>query len=158
MDRSCFNSVDIRRMPIRFFRKEGCLGGRCTFGYGAEYSFSMKDDVMGIEYIPLETTDSCLISNLTYLIMDDDFIFVQNGKTDQVFKFTRQGKFVCQIGRVGNGPGEYAPWTIENISLDVNKKEVFLNSRRLPAFVYSYDGEFLRTDTTTVEAVEIAIC
>ena len=24
--------------------------------------FSMKDDVMGIEYIPLETTDSCLIS------------------------------------------------------------------------------------------------
>lgn len=116
--------------------------------------FSMKDDVMGIEYIPLETTDSCLISNLTYLIMDDDFIFVQNGKTDQVFKFTRQGKFVCQIGRVGNGPGEYAPWTIENISLDVNKKEVFLNSRRLPAFVYSYDGEFLRTDTTTVEAVE----
>lgn len=48
--------------------------------------FSMKDDVMGIEYIPLETTDSCLISNLTYLIMDDDFIFVQNGKTDQVFK------------------------------------------------------------------------
>lgn len=116
--------------------------------------FSMKDDVMGIEYIPLETTDSCLISNLTYLIMDDDFIFVQNGKTDQVFKFTRQGKFVCQMGRVGNGPGEYAPWTIENISLDVNKKEVFLNSRRLPAYVYSYDGEFLRTDTTTVEAVE----
>ena len=44
--------------------------------------FSMKDDVMGIEYIPLETTDSCLISNLTYLIMDDDFIFVQNGKTE----------------------------------------------------------------------------
>lgn len=38
--------------------------------------------------------------------------------------------------------------------MDVNKKEVFLNSRRLPAYVYSYDGEFLRTDTTTVEAVE----
>ena len=154
MDRSCFNSVDIRRMPIRFFRKEGCLLADVRSAMEQNTPFSMKDDVMGIEYIPLETTDSCLISNLTYLIMDDDFIFVQNGKTDQVFKFTRQGKFVCQIGRVGNGPGEYAPWTIENISLDVNKKEVFLNSRRLPAFVYSYDGEFLRTDTTTVEAVE----
>ena len=47
MDRSCFNSVDIRRMPIRFFRKEGCLGGRCTFGYGAEFSFfDLKIDVM----------------------------------------------------------------------------------------------------------------
>ena len=154
MDRSCFNSVDIRRMPIRFFRKEGFWVADVRSAMEQNTPFSMKDDVMGIEYIPLETTDSCLISNLTYLIMDDDFIFVQNGKTDQVFKFTRQGKFVCQIGRVGNGPGEYAPWTIENISLDVNKKEVFLNSRRLPAYVYSYDGEFLRTDTTTVEAVE----
>lgn len=85
MDRSCFNSVDIRRMPIRFFRKEGCLGGRCTFGYGAEYSFSMKDDVMGIEYIPLETTDSCLISNLTYLIMDDD---------SSLFKMVRQTRYL----------------------------------------------------------------
>mgnify|MGYP001251131227 FL=1 len=154
MDRSCFNSVDIRRMPIRFFRKEDVWVADVRSAMEQNTPFSMKDDVMGIEYIPLETTDSCLISNLTYLIMDDDFIFVQNGKTDQVFKFTRQGKFVCQIGRVGNGPGEYAPWTIENISLDVNKKEVFLNSRRLPAYVYSYDGEFLRTDTTTVEAVE----
>ena len=63
--------------------------------------FSMKEDVVGIEYIPLETTDSCLISNVTYLVMDDDFIFIQNGKTDQIFKFTRQGKFVCQIGRMG---------------------------------------------------------
>ena len=154
MDRSCFNSVDIRRMPICFFRKKDVWVADVRSAMEQNTPFSMKDDVMGIEYIPLETTDSCLISNLTYLIMDDDFIFVQNGKTDQVFKFTRQGKFVCQIGRVGNGPGEYAPWTIENISLDVNKKEVFLNSRRLPAFVYSYDGEFLRTDTTTVEAVE----
>lgn len=50
--------------------------------------FSMKEDVMGIEYIPLETTDSCLISNVTYLVMDDDFIFLQNGKTDQIFKLT----------------------------------------------------------------------
>lgn len=85
--------------------------------------------------------------------MDDDFIFLQNGKTDQIFKFTRQGKFVCQVGKMGNGPGEYPPYSIENISLDVNKKEVFLNSKLFPAFVYSYDGEFLRTDSTTVEAV-----
>ena len=29
-----------------------------------ESHFSMKDDVKSIEYIPLETTDECLISNI----------------------------------------------------------------------------------------------
>ena len=43
--------------------------------------FSMKEDVVGIEYIPLETTDSCLISNVTYLVMDDDSLFKMGRRT-----------------------------------------------------------------------------
>lgn len=35
-----------------------------------ESFFSMKDDVKSIEYIPLETTDSCLISNIISLIAE----------------------------------------------------------------------------------------
>lgn len=118
-----------------------------------ETPFSMKEDVTGIEYIPLETTDSCLISNIVELIMDDDFIFVHNGKTDRIFQFTPQGKFVRQLGMMGNGPGEYAPWTVENLALNSRKKEIFLHRRRLPALVYSYSGAYLRTDTTLEESV-----
>ena len=40
-----------------------------------ESPFSMKEDVESIEYIPLETTDSCLISNTSSLIADDNYIF-----------------------------------------------------------------------------------
>lgn len=118
-----------------------------------ETPVSMKEDVAGIEYIPLEMTDSCLISNVTGLIMDDEFIFVQNGKTDQNFQFTRQGKFVREVGKVGEGSGEYAPYTVGESSLDSKKREIYLNRDRLPAMVYSYDGEFLRADTTIAEFV-----
>lgn len=116
-----------------------------------ESPFSMKDDVKSIEYIPLETTDSCLVSNITSLIADDDYIFLGNGKTSQVFQFNRQGKFIRQIGRVGEGPGEYAPYSVYNLSLNHSQKEIYLNRTYQPALVYAYDGTFLRADTTFKE-------
>lgn len=110
-------------------------------------------DVASVSYVPLETTDSCLISNVSNLVMDDEFIFVENGKTQQIFQFTREGKFVRQLGRAGNGPGEYAPYAIESMTLDSSRREIYLNARQLPAWVYSYDGTFLRRDTLVSQAV-----
>lgn len=118
-----------------------------------ETPISMAEDISGIEYIPLETTDSCLISNITGLIMDDESIFVQNGRTQQIFQFTRQGQFVREVGKVGEGPGEYAPYTIEYLSLDSGQKELYANRHGLPGMVFSYDGEFLRLDTAIAESV-----
>lgn len=118
-----------------------------------ETPVSLKEDVASVSYVPLETTDSCLISNVSNLVMDDEFIFVENGKTQQIFQFTREGKFVRQLGRAGNGPGEYAPYAIESVTLDSSRREVYLNARQLPAWVYSYDGTFLRRDTLVSQAV-----
>ena len=118
-----------------------------------ESSFSMKEEVESIEYIPLETTDSCLISNTLSLIADDDYIFLYNGKTTQVFQFNRKGKFIRQIGRVGEGPGEYAPYSISELSLNSAQQEIYLSRRNLPALVYAYDGTFLRADTTYRESI-----
>lgn len=138
---------------LRSPEKDGVWVADVRSAIQKETPVSMKEDVEGIEYIPLETTDSCLISNVTALIMDDEFIFVQNGKTDQNFLFTRQGKFVREVGKVGEGPGEYPPYTVLDPALDTKKREIYLNRYRLPAMVYSYDGEFLRTDTTITEFV-----
>lgn len=118
-----------------------------------ETPVSLKEDVASVSYVPLETTDSCLISNVSNLVMDDEFIFVENGKTQQIFLFTREGKFVRQLGRAGNGPGEYAPYAIESMTLDSSRREIYLNARQLPAWVYSYDGTFLRRDTLVSQAV-----
>ena len=118
-----------------------------------ESPFSMKEDVESIEYIPLETNDSCLISNTISLTADDDYIFLYNGKTKQVFQFNRKGKFIRQIGRVGEGPGEYAPYSISEFSLNSVQQEIYLSRRNLPALVYAYDGTFLRADTVYKESI-----
>ena len=69
-----------------------------------EAPISMKEDVESIEYVPLETTDSCLISNLMNLQVTADYMFMYNGKTEEVLQFNREGKFIRKIGCQGNGP------------------------------------------------------
>lgn len=118
-----------------------------------ETPFSMKEDVEGIEYIPLETTDSSLVSNIASLVMNDEFIFLQNGRTQQIFQYSRRGKFIREIGKVGEGPGEYAPYEVEEISLDDEKREIYLHRHARPGMIFSYGGVFLRVDTATAEAV-----
>ena len=118
-----------------------------------ESPFSIKDDVKSIEYIPLETTDECLISNIIDLKADDNYLFIQNGKTSEILAFNRQGKFIRKIGKAGQGPGEYTPFSVSSISLDPEKKEIYLNIRNAPALIYSYHGDYLRKDTTASKGI-----
>lgn len=69
-----------------------------------ETPISMKEDVVSIQYIPLETTDSCLISNLLNLQVTTDYMFMYNGKTEEVLQFDRRvssyvGSAAREMGR-----------------------------------------------------------
>ena len=115
-----------------------------------ETPISMKEDVVSIQYIPLETTDSCLISNLLNLQVTTDYMFMYNGKTEEVLQFDRKGKFIRRVGRQGNGPGEYS--MISELAVDDSNKELSIFQYGGDALVYSYDGSFLRNDTTVKQA------
>ena len=115
-----------------------------------ETPISMKEDVVSIQYIPLETTDSCLISNLLNLQVTTDYMFMYNGKTEEVLQFDRKGKFIRRVGRQGNGPGEYS--MISELAVDDSNKELSIFQYGGDALVYSYDGTFLRNDTTVKQA------
>lgn len=110
-------------------------------------SISLKDDVAKVEYIPLETADSCLISNILSLQICKDYIFVYNGKTDQVLQFGRDGHFIRTVGRAGSGPGEYT--NVNEIYADSQRSELYIfSSGRKAPLIYSFDGAFLRQDST----------
>lgn len=111
-----------------------------------ESSISLKNDVENIEYIPLETNDSCLISNLLSLQVSKDFLFMYNGKNGQVLQFDKKGKFIRRISRRGNGPGEYG--MISELVVDNNQKELFVFQYGGPVMVYSFEGDYLRSDST----------
>lgn len=68
--------------------------------------------VNGIEFIPLETTDSSLIGEVKGLVVTDDKIFV-NSAREEILCFDISGKFLFRVGRIGRAPGEYiSPYSI----------------------------------------------
>lgn len=108
-------------------------------------SISIKKEVEHVEYIPLETNDSCLISNLLNLQVSDDYLFMYNGKTKQVLQFDRAGKFVRPIGRLGKGPGEYG--LVTELAIDSGRSELSVFQYGDSRLIYSFDGVFLRKDS-----------
>ncbi len=80
-----------------------------------------------ITYIPLETNASCLIKKIDKLIFEGGSYFLgsinklqlpKEGKpyyaplSTELYRFSKNGEFICQIGREGRAPSEYN--TIKN--------------------------------------------
>jgi hypothetical protein len=59
-----------------------------------------------ITFIPLETTDECLIGNYCVIYFFKDYI-VTIDNIHQIFLFDKTGKYIRKIGNKGQGPGEY---------------------------------------------------
>ena len=76
---------------------------------GMEKLTELKVSDLGktIRYIPLETTDSCLIGDFPNIKLLDDKIMVYNGK--QCLLFDKEtGKFICSVGHRGDDPEAYS--------------------------------------------------
>lgn len=66
-----------------------------------------SDLVKEMHYIPLETTDSCLIGNNPKIKILENKIMVTTNK--QCLLFDKQnGQFLCQVGHLGNDPKAYS--------------------------------------------------
>lgn len=59
-----------------------------------------------MDFVPLETLDSFLISKVIQMKCTDSLIFI-NDNRHRVLVFSKDGKFKNQIGNNGSGPGEY---------------------------------------------------
>ena len=59
-----------------------------------------------VHYVPLETTDSCLIGNNPNLLLLDKHIVVFFGKECLLFS-KDNGKFICKVGHAGDDPEAY---------------------------------------------------
>jgi len=81
-----------------------------------------------IDYIPLETNDSCLISGIGKLLIHDDMLYVldnQFGKT--ILIFNKKGRYINSIGSYGKGRGESLG--IDDFIIDKNDEKLFILDR-----------------------------
>lgn len=65
-------------------------------------------DSIDFKFIPLETTEECLIGHISDIKIVDDKIFIGDiHKSNAVFVFDMNGKFITKVGEIGNGPNQY---------------------------------------------------
>ena len=83
----------------------------------------IKDEII-CKFIPLQTTDECLFEDIRAIDIVEDNIYIIDRKGDHLFVFDLSGKFITQIGKRGDGPGEYLLLT--NFHVDKEKQIITL--------------------------------
>lgn len=77
-----------------------------------------------IEYIPLETSDSCLVGSVSRIEFYNNTFLILDLKANSVWVFERNGNFKARIGTEGQGPGEYA--RLEGVYVDTLAKKILM--------------------------------
>lgn len=92
--------------------------------------------------IPLETNESCLIGQIDQIFVANDELFILDSRSAKsVFVFTKNGKFIRKIGKLGRGPGEYtSPSTFK---INDKRKEIYILDRNYQVIHrYDYTGRY----------------
>ncbi|MDR1719983.1 MAG: 6-bladed beta-propeller, partial [Dysgonamonadaceae bacterium] len=101
--------------------------------------FYPSDQIDGCRFVPLETSDSCLLSWIEKIIFANNLIFIFDGNLDKIFVFDMFGKFQNEIGQIGQGPDELL--SVCGFYVNEEKKYVgVLDILKHKIFRYSFDG------------------
>ena len=106
-----------------------------------QYYFS---DIFQIEaMVPLETSADFFVSKSPKVVTVDGNYYIHEKKLSGLYVFNTNGRFLHQIGKLGQGPGEY--YKISDFDIDKEKQQVLVYSNSDRAvMVYSLEGEFIK--------------
>lgn len=105
---------------------------------------NVSDVFSSVDFIKLETPKESLLTYPADIQLVDDYLIIFDG-TRKIYVYTKDGKFVRQIGRFGRGPGEY----IQLADMIVDKQNHLIEiyedfTRRI--LVYDFNGKFIKTN------------
>lgn len=95
-------------------------------------------------FIPLETSDLGLIGEITQIETFLDRYYIYDKKTKKLKVFNSNGKYLFDIGKEGEGPGEYQGICSFYINEKENKIGIF-DPLKMAVHEYNLNGDFLQT-------------
>ena len=106
-----------------------------------EGDLRMSDLIESVEYIPLETTDECLIGDGVRYDFNDEYIIAGDLHGEAVYLFNRKGKFIRAIGGKGPGPQEFT--YIGKLWINSEDQNIMVSCGKILHF--NYKGDYLYT-------------
>ncbi len=100
-------------------------------------------DFMDVEYIPLASAEGFINQGVVKAIGDDILLVTNRIMDGDIFVFTRTGKGVRKINRLGRSGEEYSQ--ITEIVLDEDNNEMFIIDYPARKVVYDLYGNFKRS-------------
>lgn len=99
--------------------------------------FTFKEPVT---YIPLETSQECLIGSIDKIILTSGYIFVFT--KNMLLQFDTNGKYIRKVGSAGRDPTEYG--SILDVSVDENAGKIYIyDNLGQKINIYNLSGEYL---------------
>src|SRR5450759_958675 len=105
-------------------------------------SITINDISINFEYVRLETKDECLTGTRLAVYSNDQYLIAIDRKKILLFD-RKDGKFIREIGHMGNGPGEYSR-TYNVMPFNEGKNLVYAG-RNKKRYGYSLDGQLKDT-------------
>lgn len=103
-----------------------------------------SDIFESVKLISLESGENCLIGNIRDIKCSDNRFFIKEYDDSKVIlEFDNEGKFVTQIGGIGQGPGEYV--SVSDIALDPWQNQIIIsNPSRKNLQYYDFNGNYIK--------------
>lgn len=112
--------------------------------------------VKSLDYIELNTNDSCIISGVKNIFLDDDTLIMLDEKKAGILIFTSEGKLINQINHYGNSPEELIK--IMGFTIDPILNHIYaLDIMSQKINTYNYKGEFIESKKTTLYIRDFAV-
>lgn len=106
--------------------------------------FNLSEIADSITYIKLGSMNASgeekFLRDIRNVVFTDDNIVVNDFNT--VLLFDKKGNFIRQIGRRGQGPGEYL-W-VHGTAVDGNNRKIYIGNET-KAVVYDFDNNFINS-------------
>ena len=109
---------------------------------GDTIDIPLSELVEDCRIVRFETSDEALFK-AWWIEVSDNYICVRQ-QSNVVKLYDKDGKFLCNIGAMGNGPGEY-PVTIDDGSIDERGGHIFLSlfyGKKI--MMYGLDGKWIK--------------
>ena len=92
--------------------------------------------------IQFENIPEAMLGTVEDIVLTKDYIFVKFW-AHPVLQFSRNGKFIRDIGKRGNGPGEYG--NCLKMTVDEKNERIYIHTTELNMMVFNFAGEYLQT-------------